>query len=228
MKTTILLDAGGVLIDESLYEQSVCSVVVEILCKYDHTYNQNQYWKDVDESIQRYCPSTPKYVLWKHIQPDISKFKMAINEYSKLMDESKPQIELFSGIGKEIQLLSKKFKLLIAGQYGAIILDLLEKENLLDLFENQLTQDAFNVTKPDPRYIEQIAHRANLKPYECIMVGDRIDKDVIPGHQNGMGTVFLRTGIYKNQRPRIPQEIPDLILDSIEGMAVSIISHWTS
>ena len=58
------------------------------------------------------------------------------------------------------------------------------------------------------------------------MVGDRIDNDIIPAKQNNMGTVFVRTGIYKSQRPRIPEEVPDIILDELNGLADKIIEKW--
>ena len=55
------------------------------------------------------------------------------------------------------------------------------------------------------------------------MVGDRIDKDVIPARQVGMKSILVRAGLYKNQQPRIPFEIPDLELDSVRGLSEAIL-----
>jgi ribonucleotide monophosphatase NagD (HAD superfamily) len=93
---------------------------------------------------------------------------------------------------------------------------------VLTLFVNELSQDDYYLTKPDPRYLEQICIKAKIKANECIMIGDRIDKDIIPAIQNKMGTVFVKTGVYKNQRPRTVDEIPDLVIENINGLGESI------
>ena len=54
------------------------------------------------------------------------------------------------------------------------------------------------------------------------MVGDRIDKDIIPAKQVGMKTILIRVGLHKNQRPRIPDELPDLELPNIVGLASAV------
>ena len=228
MRTTVLLDTDGVLLDETGYENIVCEIIVKILNETLGNDTPTHYWNDVKESIGKFCPSTPRFVLWKRINPDIDKYKNVLNLFNLTFSKQKPTLKLYDGIADELHKLRKHFKLLIAGQYGKSLGELLSNNNLINLFENSLTQDDFNITKPDPRYFEQIAYRAKINPENCIMVGDRIDKDVIPARQNNMGTVFLRTGIYRNQKPRIPEEFPDLILESVVGMASQIESYWNS
>jgi len=55
------------------------------------------------------------------------------------------------------------------------------------------------------------------------MVGDRIDKDIIPAKMVGMKTIRIKIGIYKNQEPRIPEEIPDLTVNKIEEIKIETI-----
>ena len=47
------------------------------------------------------------------------------------------------------------------------------------------------------------------------MVGDRIDKDIIPAKLVGMKTIRIRTGIHKNQEARTPEEIPDITVNEL-------------
>ncbi len=51
------------------------------------------------------------------------------------------------------------------------------------------------------------------------MVGDRIDKDIIPARMTGMKTVLVRTGIHRDQQPRTPAEIPDADLPGLVDLA---------
>jgi beta-phosphoglucomutase-like phosphatase (HAD superfamily) len=64
-----------------------------------------------------------------------------------------------------------------------------------------------------------------VKPAECIMVGDRIDNDIVPAKILGMRTVLIRTGRHREQQVRLWDELPDAqavyaagILRAIEAM----------
>jgi ribonucleotide monophosphatase NagD (HAD superfamily) len=55
------------------------------------------------------------------------------------------------------------------------------------------------------------------------MIGDRIDKDIIPAKAIGMKTIRIRTGIHKNQEPRIPEEIPDITIERLGDVKMETI-----
>jgi putative hydrolase of the HAD superfamily len=80
------------------------------------------------------------------------------------------------------------------------------------------------VTKPDVRFYEQLTSRCDVDPQECIMVGDRIDKDIIPAKVTGMKTIRVRVGIHSDQEPRVPSECPDRTLSSVAGLAYAVLS----
>ncbi len=221
--TTVLLDAGGVILDESEQEKIIAEIIVELLSRTNSGYSMSQYQEDIEEAVQSYSPKTYQFVSWKHFKED----QLLFNEQYDLFFEKwlslKPPLHLSQGFEKEIKETSKNFQIGIAGQYGREILDLLEKESLLDCFAYTFTQDDFSLTKPDPRYYEQITDACGVDPKQCIMVGDRIDKDVVPAKQLGMKTILIRSGIHKNQEPRIPSEIPDAELESVSGLAEVVL-----
>jgi HAD superfamily hydrolase (TIGR01549 family) len=223
---TILLDAGGVILDEVEYEQKGAEVISKILQKYVLDYSEKQYWIDTEESALSLCPHTRKYIFWKYAKNDFALYKNIIDEYIKAWKTTSIKMKLMDGIDVEIKKLHKLFRIILAGQYGKEVFDVLNNYQLKECFGSLLSQDDFAITKPDTRYYEQICIRAGVDPNQCIMVGDRIDKDVIPAKAIGMKTVFIRSGIYKNQKGRIPEEYPDLIFESVNGMAEKIIEKW--
>jgi HAD superfamily hydrolase (TIGR01549 family) len=222
--TTVLLDAGGVILDESEQEKIIAEIIVELLSRTNSGYSGLKYQDDIEEAVQSFSPKTYQFVLWKHFKGD----QLAFNEHYDLFFEKwlslKPPLQLSRGFEIEIKNISKHLQVGIAGQYGREILDLLERESLLDCFAYKFTQDDFSITKPDPRYYEQIADACGVDPKECIMVGDRIDKDIVPAKQLSMKTVLVRAGIHKNQQPRIPTEIPDAELESVSGLAEVVLT----
>ncbi len=231
MKTkisTVLLDAGGVILDEREIEEFCAETITGLITKHISDYNIDRCRADVDEAIKIYTPTVYKYVLWKNLQFDRQIHDRALLEFKSRFKSSRPPLKLMPGFGDEIKAIHEKFDTAIAGQYGREILALLEKEKLIRYFTHHITQDDFELTKPDPRYFEAIAWKIGVDPKACIMVGDRIDKDVIPARQLGMKAVLVRTGIHRNQIPRTPFEIPDVDLKSIDGLAKAIINKFYS
>jgi len=163
-----------------------------------------------------------QYVFWKALNHDMTLFDQLYVAYLGEFKQRRPPLRLTLELQTEIRAISEDFKLGIAGQYGRELLGLLEENTILECFTYRLTQDDFATTKPDLRFFESIVKRCGVDPRECIMVGDRIDKDVIPAKLIGMKTVLIRSGLHRNQQPRIPFELPDAELGSLTGLADTV------
>jgi HAD superfamily hydrolase (TIGR01549 family) len=224
----ILLDAGGVILDETEYELLTEKIIIEVISAMISPYGKNEYMMDLQESIEKYSPHNRQYIIWKHCKNDLHLYTKIWGTFRDKWKEINNKLELMAGIERELEILADRYELILAGQYGDSLIKLLEEKSLIHLFKTRLSQDAFSITKPDPRYFADICKAANVECRNCVMVGDRIDKDVIPAKQNSMATVFIRSGIYKYQKPRTPDEIPDLILESVYNMANSIIGRLGS
>jgi FMN phosphatase YigB (HAD superfamily) len=101
------------------------------------------------------------------------------------------------------------------GQYGKNFRKFLENEDVIKYFTYTETQDDYKITKPDPRCYEEILRKCNCKAEESIMAGDRIDKDIIPAKMVGMKTIRMKVGIYKDQKPRTPEEIAEITVNKL-------------
>ena len=66
MIDTVLLDAGGVLLDESEQERIRAEVTVEALSPLVPGYTLPDYSADVGDAVYRHVPRVYQYVLWKH------------------------------------------------------------------------------------------------------------------------------------------------------------------
>ena len=60
--------------------------------------------------------------------------------------------------------------------------------------------------------------KAECKPADAIMVGDRLDNDIIPAIKLGMKTVWVRQGYAVYQSIDDESKRPDYIVDSIEEL----------
>lgn len=217
----ILLDGGGVILDETTHEESISRLLMSLIQHHHPDYTREDLRADIDEAVYRFCPKVYSYILWKRI-PDPEIYLAYRDRFLK--EWRTPPLRLMRGIETQLPLLASQYKLALAGQYGKEILEILEEHRLLQWFSNPATQDDFEITKPDPRYFEQILARNGMLASESVMVGDRIDNDVIPAKMIGMRTIRLRVGMHAKQEPRIPEERPDIEISDIGQLADAISS----
>jgi len=217
----IFLDAGGIILDEKEHENIRAQIGVEVLQTVNPLYDNKKYWIDVSIAVKNYIPKVYSFIIWKNTK-EVKLYNKLLDKYNDLWDKLKTPLTIMENIGRVIEKLSFNYKIGILGQYGTELLNLLEKKELLKYFTFKNTQDQFKITKPDPRYFEQILSKAGVKPTESIMIGDRIDKDIIPAKILEMKTIRVRTGIHKNQKPRYPEEFPDADIQNIKEIPLVV------
>jgi HAD superfamily hydrolase (TIGR01549 family) len=224
MIQNIFLDAGGVILNETEFENNSAKIIVQIIKQHNGNYSMENYWEDVEDAVYRFIPKVYDYVLYKNIK-DIEKFKISKGEYKNEIRKVNGNFELADGIKEFLIKYSKYYKIGILGQYGKDFKEFLSKRELLKYFIYTEIQDDYKITKPDTRYYEEILKRCNCKAAESIMIGDRIDKDIIPAKMVGMKAIRIKTGIHKNQEPRIPEEMAEITVNKLEEIGIEQIKN---
>jgi len=219
MIKNIFLDAGGVILDETEFEEISSKIITKIIKNYNGNYSIENYWNNVDEAVYRFVPKVYDFILYKNIN-NLNDFNKSKEQYKNELKQSNIKYKLMDGINNFLKIFSTQYKIGILGQYGKDFRQYLNGINLLKYFTFTEIQDDYKITKPDPGYFEAILKKCKCKPEESVMVGDRIDKDIIPAKMIGMKTIRVKTGIHKNQEPRIPDEIPDLSVNKIEEIRI--------
>jgi len=72
-------------------------------------------------------------------------------------------------------------------QYGKI-----DQLGIRDDFDTILVSEEAGVKKPDPRIFAIACERLEVRPEECIFVGDHPVNDIEGAHQTGMSTIWLQ------------------------------------
>lgn len=98
----------------------------------------------------------------------------------------------------------------------------LEKWGLLPYFEVVISSAEAGVSKPDLRIFTLALERADCTPAEAVMIGDRIDNDILPAKALGLGTVWVRQGYSGLWRPKGGQEQPDMTVGSLEELTARL------
>jgi arabinose operon protein AraL len=74
------------------------------------------------------------------------------------------------------------------------------------------------VGKPSPIILEVALQTLGVGADDCVIVGDRIETDILMGKRLGLATVLVLSGITRPDDPRIAELRPDLVLPSIGAL----------
>jgi ribonucleotide monophosphatase NagD (HAD superfamily) len=74
------------------------------------------------------------------------------------------------------------------------------------------------VGKPSPIILEVALETLGLGARDCVIVGDRIETDIVMGKRLGLVTVLVLSGITRAGDARIAELAPDLVLPGIHAL----------
>ena len=98
------------------------------------------------------------------------------------------------GIAAVLEQLAGEYTLALAGNAPADITEVLDDLGVLRWFRHREVSGSLGIKKPDERFFRTILDRAGCSPSEGIMIGDRLDNDIIPAKRLGLRTVWFRQG----------------------------------
>jgi hypothetical protein len=85
MIKNIFLDAGGVILDETEFEETSSKIISNIIKDYNVNYSIKNYWNDVDEAVCRFVPKVYDFILYKNINN--------LNDFGKLRTQYKNELK---------------------------------------------------------------------------------------------------------------------------------------
>lgn len=74
------------------------------------------------------------------------------------------------------------------------------------------------VGKPFPIILDVALRALGVAAADCVMVGDRLETDILMGKRHGLTTVLVLSGVTRADDPRIAEIAPDAVLPSIRGL----------
>jgi HAD superfamily hydrolase (TIGR01549 family) len=96
------------------------------------------------------------------------------------------------GAARVIEQLGNDFHLGLIANQGAECRAHLAALGWLDRFEVVAFSEEQGAYKPDPQLFRHALRLAGMAPEESLMVGDRLDNDIVPAASLGMATAWVR------------------------------------
>ena len=94
----------------------------------------------------------------------------------------------------------------------------LQNWDILKFFDVVVTSAEIGVAKPNKIIFEKAVELAQASWAQCVMVGDRLDNDIIPAKCLNMKTVWIRQGLARYQSATLADGKADWIVDNLSQL----------
>ena len=114
-----------------------------------------------------------------------------------------------------LEILRKKYKIGVIANQSLGTKERLAQKDVLKYIDLVIASAEEGVAKPDRKIFEIALERGNCKTANSIMIGDRIDNDIVPANLLGMKTIWIKRGF--GQYWKISKEIekPDFVVNNL-------------
>lgn len=191
----LFFDVGSTLVDESLaYEKRMRSVAKAANVTYEYVY----------ETAMGFYRQNKKGDL----------------ETIKLLNVEKPKWSfadeiLYHDTEECLKKLSKKYKMGVIANQSLGTEKRLENFSILKYIDLVIASAEEGVAKPDKRIFEIALERSNCEPANAVMIGDRIDNDIVPAKMLGMKTIWIKQGFGKYWNIAGEHEKADYVVNNL-------------
>lgn len=187
----IFFDIGNVILNDDPAMAVYYHEIFKVIQAQGNHITFDQILKDREESIlnnrdgRHYISVALKYLgrkIW-------SQHEERIREY--LMENWAKVSPLMPPIVPVIQQLAKKYNLGIIANQPAKAGEILKSHDLLKYFKIHGFSQAIGMSKPSPAFFHWALEQANCTAANLVMIGDRIDNDILPAKSVGMKTIWF-------------------------------------
>ncbi len=169
----LFLDMGSTLIDESIcYERRLRHIADFAGIDYEIIYEQ---------AIELYKANQ---------KGDLELFK----KYGTKLPWTNENERLYDDAISCLEKLHCKYKIGIIANQNFGSKERLAKFGILKYIDLIIASAEEGVAKPDKKIFEIALSRADCVPEQAVMIGDRIDNDIIPAKAIGMKTIWIKQG----------------------------------
>ena len=123
---------------------------------------------------------------------------------------------LYPNVKAALETLHTKYKLGIIANQSTGLKERLFEYGIGKYFDLIISSAEVGISKPNLEIFELALNEAKCIPSEAIMVGDRIDNDIIPAQLIGMKTIWIKQGYGGLGNINILETKSNFIIDQLD------------
>lgn len=214
----VFLDIGGVLYDDRVYAEALRLALREIGAVFDDADYDTEY--AAARAAQN--GSFRRRLATRFVGPsvDIDELERIASKHWQyppggLHTDAVPCLESLREAG---------YRLGVIANQPTSVRTALERDGLVTYFEVWGVSDDLGIRKPDPALFVHALQTADVAPDRSVMVGDRLDYDVMPAQQAGMRTVWVLRGEAPDEPTPDQLAIPDVAVQDLTELPAAVAS----
>ena len=226
MLKAVLWDMGGPIDKEVEYERLIDEDMRRALTEAGVRFSDADFREAARGAVDSFAPNAYKAMVWK-----LTSFRAEVAEqvYGQVAAGSDRRhairggMEFREGVDKVIRSLHRSGvpQGLVTNNEPARVRTDLVNHNLDGCFVFTPPRNP-PIRKPNPEVFLNAAAALAVGPDDCLVIGDRIDTDIVPAKLLGMTTVLFRTGRHASQQPRTWEETPDHEVETVPELAAAL------
>ncbi len=191
-----------------IYDEEVARLTAEPT---EYRYREIDVLPAFDTICRRRRPDISPEEVWEAGET----FRIITTHMIRLYPNSRRVLDELKKAGKKVYLLSNAQKVFTWQE--------LKRTGITECFDDIFISSEEGCKKPDPAFFKKLTDRHNLKPEECIMIGNDSTTDIAGAAEAGMDAFYVRTEISPENDPvpgcRFVFEDGDIghVLELIEG-----------
>lgn len=210
---TVLFDVGGPIDTEVEHERLVDLYMRQAFADEGMSVTDEEFAEAARWAVEAFAPNTYAAIMWRLCSADAERASRVQRRFvasSQERRERRGALELRPGMTQLFEWLHRAgVKLGLAANQPASVIAELDAFGIGHFFSHREVSGHHGYHKPDVRLFLRACEDLAVEPAACIMVGDRIDNDIVPAKLLGMAAVLFRTGRHLAQQPRSAIEAPD-------------------
>ena len=207
----VLFDIGGPIDSEILNDKLLKLHFIEEFSKHNITIDDS----DIENCLAELINNFDKNIylsLCEYFSNDNDSIKISVYKNilfrSKERDLIRKAPEISKDVFEVLKYLSINYKLGVVANQTLDALKLLKNTGINKYFRNFEVSESIGFAKPDERIFLYVMNMLEVSNEECIMIGDRIDNDIIPANNLNIYSIRIKTGRFTYQAPRDISEKP--------------------
>ena len=122
---------------------------------------------------------------------------------------------LYNDTVRCLETLSRKYRIGVIANQSPGTKERLDGHGILQYIDLVIASAEEGVSKPDRRIFEIALERSGCRPEEAVMIGDRIDNDIIPAKMLGMHTIWVKQGFGQYWKITQEREKADCVVNNL-------------
>jgi putative hydrolase of the HAD superfamily len=219
----VLFDVGGPLNTEVAHERLIDAAIHAALADAGQEVDDDAYAAAWRRTVSSFAPDAYRAVIWELCDhnPELAR---TVHARMQARRQWPSPFELREGIAALLERLYGRGLLLgIVANQPQETLATLDRLGIGRFFAHRAVSGTHGFHKPDVRAFLHACEALGVAPVECVMVGDRVDNDVVPAKLLGMGSMLFRTGRHAEQQPRSWEELSDAEVHDVPGLEAAIL-----